>query len=207
MVWCPQKSRDVADWKALEPQIRELLEGADSSQLWQLQRSIQEVLVRESGSWTQGWSWGRTDGGPVTSWCCSQHSLLAGPKERETTLQTIRNALAEWTTVLDNSEKLFERLRLEEAIDLDLAALEIVDFALSLTEAEDAWYHFTIQLLSWYLQHQGVEHDFADEAAELAVAGHFHSWTGPSQAQKEIVAESFREQVWKQLSGKVERID
>lgn len=190
----------------LAEKLREKLTRAVSdcteprSTYWLLE--IDRILVDELGPWPTGWRWGFTDGGPVSRWCCFQHSFLKGnPKEEPArTVDLILAGVEDWDKVLSDCEALFERLVIKEPLDLDIAVLELVNFAVEATNADDAWYGFCHNLLSWYLQHLGIPPERASGYARKAIAGQFESWIAPSEELKERVAESFRDLAWRALA-------
>ena len=174
---------------------------ADHKGAWRLPE-IDRVLVAELGPWVGGWCWGNTDGGPVSRWCCVAHSFLAGkPKEEPArTVDRILGGLEDWEKILRDCETLFESLLVREPFDLDIAVLELVGFAVTATDASDAWYNFCHDLLSWYLQHLGISQERAERYARKAIAGRFESWISPDAGLTEKVAESFRALVWRALA-------
>ena len=160
---------------------------------------IDRVLKDEVGEWAAGWCWGNIDGGPVQRWCCVSHSFLKGTPQEEPqrTVDLILAGLEDWEQTLDHCESLFHRLQVKEAIDIDIAVLQIVSYVVEVTDASDAWYSFCHDVLSWYLQHLGIAEERADTYARKAIAGRFESWSAPTEEVRESVAETFRDLVWR----------
>lgn len=199
--WVARAERPTPPYERLQQQLEQLLQRAGTEDRWQGFTSVKKYLEREAGPWAHGWCWGEINGGPVTRWCCYDHSFLKGKPEEEPalTVSLVLGGLRDWESTLNECEALFARLPATEPIDLDLAVLEIVNFAVGATAASDAWYGFCIQVLSWYLQSLGVSEKRADTYAKKAVAGQFESWSAPTEKVKEQVAETFRELAWREL--------
>lgn len=180
-----------------------MLTGAGESERWQRYQSVRKFLVNQLGAWVEGWCRGEIDGGPVRGWCCYDHSFLKGKAAEEPALTAdkILSGLKDWEAVLNRCEKLFDKLTVKEPIDLDIAVIELVNFAVGVTAASDAWYHFCHDVLSWYLESLGLSSKKAVKLSAKAIRGQFESWSGPSKKVVEQVAETFRESVWRALPG------
>ncbi|MTD13383.1 hypothetical protein GIS00_05405 [Nakamurella sp. YIM 132087] len=69
---------------------------------------MSDALVAAYGPWARGWRFSVDDGefstGPVTSWCCTYHSI-ASP---EVTLVRVSLALVEWRSWLEHIRRTFD---------------------------------------------------------------------------------------------------
>ena len=205
--WAQKSHRKCPDYPALEQSLKQLLQRSAGPKPWEDRWKIflqaRRFIESEVGSWAVGWWWGEIDGGPVRRWCCFDHSFLQGQEKEEPalTVLAVLNGLRDWESVCDNVDSLFHGIELTEPVDLDIAVLEIVNFAVKVTGASDAWYGFCHLVLIWFLESRGIEKRRASKYAHKAIAGRFESWSAPSDALKEEVAQSFRELVWNKLSG------
>lgn len=201
--WFPKKKRKLPNPAKLRPRLERAVREARDQESWLRTRSVTALLVADCGPWIKGWCWGQIDGGPVRRWCCADHSFLQGKPEEEPgrTVDLILAGIEDWDAVLDECEELFARLVVEQPSDLDLAALELVNFAVDKTEASDAWYNFCHDVISWFLQHRGVPEKQARGYARKALKGQFESWVSPTSEKLEAIAESFRDLAWRALAS------
>jgi hypothetical protein len=156
--------------------------------------SMSAVLAEHYGPWVSGWRWavgeGDLDGGPISSWCCPQHSITSAPA----TLERVAAAVREWREWLEYLARWFEAYPLDPAAVQDQRALwEAASRALILrvverTSCESGWYGHCELVLTWFLSRWGVEAGVARRLAEEAVGGRFESWVAPDPALVEDVA-------------------
>lgn len=200
--WYPKGQRKLPDPIKLRPRLEKAVGAGRDEEPWLRNRGVTALLVKEFGPWIKGWCWGTIDGGPVRRWCCADHSFLQGkPQEEPTrTVDLILAGIEDWDGVLRDCEALFDRLVINEPVDVDLAVMELVNFAVEVTDASDAWYGFCHDVISWFLQHRGVPENRARSYAKKAIKGQFESWVSPSDELLERVAESFRELAWRALA-------
>ncbi len=200
--WYRKRQRKLPDPTRLRPRLEKAVGAARDEDPWLRPRGVTSLLVKEFGPWIEGWCWGETDGGPVSRWCCASHSFLGGPAEQEPgrTVDLILAGIEDWDEVLTECEALFDRLVINEPIDVDLAMMELVNFAVDKTQASDAWYNFCQDVISWFLQHRGVPENRARSYAKKAIKGQFQSWVAPSSDQMDQIAESFRDLAWRALA-------
>lgn len=149
--------------------------------------AITTELVAGYGPWVIGWRWahgeGDVGGGPVSAWCCPQHSITTPPE----TVVRVAQALVEWRAWIEELDGLFasylpspitapvdERLQVWER-----AVGQIVTLVVERTEADDTWYGHCAQVLTWFLARAGV----GDAAAlvDEAIGGRFESWVAPEE--------------------------
>ena len=206
--WAQKCRRKSPDYSSLEQRLLQLLQRSACDENWEarwkLFLQVKDLVEREVGPWANGWCWGEIDGGPVRRWCCFDHSFLQGKAKLEPalTVAAVLNGLRDWELNCEQVDSLFLGIEIEEPVDLDIAVLEIVNFAVKATGASDAWYGYCLLLLKWFLECRGIDERRAQKYARKAIGGRFESWSEPSEKLKEDVAESFRLLVWKKLGGK-----
>ena len=157
------------------------------------EESITKALVERYGRWACGWRWARDEGsiggGPVSAWCCPQHSWST-PAE---TAERVQAALGEWRGWIETLALRFAELGPGSDGDVDgafeKAVILLVNDVVEKTGAGDAWYSHCEQVLGWYLSFYGVPGDSADKLVELAIGGRFESWSAPDD---EIVSDIAR---------------
>ncbi|MFC6012543.1 hypothetical protein [Nocardia lasii] len=157
--------------------------------------SVSRALGEQVGVWTYGWSWGRDEsdfgGGPVSAWCCLDHSV---GEPQETVARTL-GALVEWRAWLERLTACFDTLALpdgpaeERASAWEQAVPVLVTEVVTQTGAGDAWYQHAEQVLGWFLQREGVPAGCAAELIDEAIGGRFHSWISPEGSVVVSVAE------------------
>lgn len=142
---------------------------------------VSKELTERYGRWAVGWRWSQDTGGPISNWCCVQHSWST-PTE---TASRITSSLLEWRSWLEELRGYFEGLTPPaepanfpgDALQRALATL--ITAIVERTGASDAWYFHCEQVLSWYLQYLGVDAGEAPPMVAAAVGGIFESWTQP----------------------------
>lgn len=152
------------------------------------------ALVGHYGPWVCRWRWavgeGDLDGGPISSWCCPQHSITSAPA----TLERVAAAVREWREWLEHLARWFEAYPLDPAAVRGQRALwEAASRALILrvverTGCESGWYGHCELVLTWFLSRWGVEAPVARRLVEEAVGGRFESWVAPDGALVDDVA-------------------
>lgn len=157
---------------------------------------INRAFAQAWGPWTCGWSWAANNGGVVSAWCCTSHSLC--PKggdhdDVDATAARAAAALIEWHGWLSRLHGLFRELDVvgKAAVSrtaLATAAARIVEVVVEQTHAEDAWYFHCGQVLGWFLEHQGVDARDVGALVEAAIGGRFESWVGPTENVRHEVA-------------------
>ncbi|MFJ5303255.1 Fic family protein [Streptomyces sp. NPDC088350] len=165
----------------------------DAARLWA--DAMSYALAEHYGGWAVGWRWahdeGDYDGGPVGSWCCASHSFTT-PEE---TLDRVVAGLCEWREWLERLAGLFEAYPLDLAAVGDqrtlweCAARNLIFQALDRTGSGSGWYGHCHQVLIWFLSRWRVDPEVAHELVHDAIAGRFHSWTGPDRVLVDDVAE------------------
>lgn len=157
--------------------------------------SMARAVVDRFGRWASGWRWaideGDFGGGPVGSWCCSNHSI----SEPEETLERVANALVEWRGWLEDLAERFDRYPLAGLSEADhvafweRGAVHLIQHVVDRTGAGDAWYRHCAQVLTWFLARWGVAEDRASRLVDQAIGGRFSSWIGPDETMVDDVAE------------------
>ncbi|QGQ18244.1 hypothetical protein GC089_01890 [Cellulomonas sp. JZ18] len=154
-------------------------------------------LVSRYGRWASGWRWARgegdVDGGPVTAWCCPEHSITT----RGATLTAVTAALVEWRSWLEELAARFDELlpvpasaTEDEVLEIwERAVAQLVTLVVARTEAESSWYRHCRLVLAWFLSAAGVPEDRHATLLEDAVGGRFHSWSEPEPSAVARVAE------------------
>lgn len=152
-------------------------------------------LVKKFGVWAKYWDWtsgeGSHGGGPVTGWCCVEHSM----KDLYTAKHSIVSGLAEWRSWLEQMEYVFLRYKLgEEKLDektWTTVFSEIITRTLETTGAEDAWYGFAYTNLHWALEKAGIaDGSIRQRMIEESQDGKWESWVEISKEQIENTAKS-----------------
>lgn len=152
------------------------------------------AVVDRFGRWACGWRWamdeGDVGGGPVGSWCCSNHSISG----LEETLDRVTSALVEWREWLEDLAERFDRYPLAGLSEADQTnvwergAVHLIHHVVDRTGAGDAWYRHCAQVLTWFLSRWGVAEDRAGRLVDQAISGRFSSWSGPAEAVVDDVA-------------------
>ncbi len=188
--WAPASARD-----ALAAVVEEATGDLDAPRLregWdrdKLEEAMSLALVEALGPWASGFRWAATEpggGGPVTSYCCAEHSLLreTDPSARESIERVVR-ALEEWRSFLVELGARFAALRAETASwprerQVETAATRLLPWILERTSADDAWYHTFATVLAWYLGSLGIGDAAIRDLIEQIASGRFRSWVAPS---------------------------
>ncbi|PWW63447.1 hypothetical protein DFQ13_104439 [Actinokineospora spheciospongiae] len=143
-------------------------------------------LVAHHGPWVAGWRWARDEGeiggGPITAWCCPEHSVTT-PAE---TLARVDAAVREWRAWVERLAVEFDRHPLagltgqEWAHAARSATTALIALVVDSTTAGDAWYRHCAQVLTWYLTRWGVNSVAAGQWVEEAIGGRFGSWIEPA---------------------------
>ncbi|MEV0208906.1 Fic family protein [Streptomyces sp. NPDC050788] len=157
--------------------------------------AMSQALAEHYGRWAVGWRWARDegdfDGGPVGSWCCPRDSVTT-PEE---TLPRVVAALREWRGWLETLAGWFEAYPLDltsvadQRILWERAARNLILQVTDRTGCGSGWYGHCRLVLTWFLDHWGVEPGLAEELVEEAIGGRFESWTGPDIVLVDDVAE------------------
>lgn len=163
--------------------------------------SMARAVVERFGHWACGWRWamdeGDFGGGPVGSWCCSNHSI----GEPEETLERVTNALLEWRGWLGDLAERFDRYPLAGLSDADQVAgwehgaVHLIHHVVDRTGAGDAWYRHCAQVLTWFLARWGVADSRAEHLVDQAIGGRFSSWCDPAESVVKDLAEQIARSV------------
>lgn len=188
--WDPGRARE-----ALASVIEEAAGDLDAPRLrdgWdrdKLEAAMSLAAVDALGPWAAGFRWAASEpggGGPVTSYCCADHSLLRDTDEgAHDSIERVVRALEEWRSFLVELGSRFTALRAETASwprerQVETAATRLLPWILERTSADDAWYHTFATVLAWYLGSLGIERAPIGELIEQVASGHFRSWVAPS---------------------------
>lgn len=156
------------------------------------ERVLTHALLDRFGLWIAGWNWAASEpggGGPVTSWCCGDHSIRrADETEDEPTVARVVDSVFEWIDFVAALSSRFGELEtelggLQLAETTERAAASLLPWILDRTEATDAWYATFSSTLSWFLQSQGHASEAALQAVHEVASGVFDSWIIPSSDQ------------------------
>lgn len=163
--------------------------------------SMTQAVVERFGHWASGWRWamdeGDFGGGPVGSWCCSNHSI----DEPEETLERVTNALVEWRGWLEDLAERFDRYPLAGLSDADQVAMwergavHLIHHVVDRTGAGDAWYRHCAQVLTWFLARWGITESRAEHLVDQAIGGRFSSWCDPAESVVRDIAEQIARSV------------
>jgi hypothetical protein len=175
----------------LEPEMRDWI--WDEARPWA--DAMSQALAEHYGRWTVGWRWahdeGDFDGGPVGSWM-SPGACVTTPEE---TLARVVAALREWRGWLESLAGWFEAYPLDltsgadDRILWERAARNLILQVTDRTGCGSGWYGHCHQVLTWFLDHWGVEPGLAEKLVDEAIGGRFESWTGPGIELVDDVAE------------------
>jgi hypothetical protein len=155
------------------------------------ENAITRELVERYGPWACGWRWARDEGsiggGPISAWCCPQHSMTT----QDETAPRVLAALKEWREWIEHLATRFDELAPDEGdrqVAFERAVPILVVDVVEKTDAGDAWYAHCAQVLSWYLERHGVESMRANELVREAIGGRFESWLAPPDSTVADVA-------------------
>ncbi|MFF1834779.1 hypothetical protein ACFVXE_11320 [Streptomyces sp. NPDC058231] len=150
------------------------------------------LLVSRYGRWACGWDWEVRNGGAVTGWCCSSHSV-GDPAE---TAARVVACLLEWRDWLEDMANRFERLAPPPEADaedrswhLERAAIRLVTTVVDHTGAESGWHNLCCAVLTWFLSSAGLGPEDAQRAVEAAIGGRFRSWSAPTRTVLDTVGQ------------------
>ncbi|WP_157545728.1 hypothetical protein [Hamadaea tsunoensis] len=160
--------------------------------------TVTRALVDRYGLWAVGWRWstgeGDLDGGVVTAWCCSGHSLSTP----DATAAAITAAVLEWHGWLVDLADRFGRflpLPADDPLDSwERAVAHRVTAVGDRTYYESGWYNCCRTALGWFLTAAGVESADRPGLIDHAV-GRFRSWAEPSSTDVRTIAELLAERV------------
>jgi len=153
------------------------------------EEAMTRALVVEYGAWVMCWTWASSEpggGGPVSSWCCGNHSL---DTDRMTAEERVVTAVLEWRGVLERLEVEFSTLHRECAglSDGETAmrgAARLLPLILEWTTCQDAWYGTVSTILAWFLEPRRNDRDRTDTVIREAIRGLFNSHTEPSERER-----------------------
>lgn len=162
------------------------------------EHAVDRALMAEHGAWMAGWRWAASEpggGGPVRAYCCADHSLCGST---EAVADVVAEAVADWRARLEVLGDVFEELSAQPLAPEEAApaaASRLLPLVLEWTNAEDAWYATFQRILTWALEHRGLDPDATARAVDRALSGHFESWVAPSG--------EVRERAWSELAQAV----
>ena len=177
---------------------------------------LNELLSQRCGEWAVGWNFTASDGGPVRSWCCSEHSFFPRGFDSaavEPTVEAIMAGLSEWRAHLEMLAELFAELSAKRsAAQTPQAALEhaagtITLAIIEVTTCDDAWHHHAERVLAWYLRHKGISNERARWISSEALKGRFDSWVTPDEDAQREAASAFARAGALALDDLTERTD
>lgn len=166
---------------------------------WRSLDPVTEFLAGRYGRWACGWNWsvgeGDVDGGVVEAWCCSSDSVTTP----DATARLVVEALREWRGWLEDLAERFAYLAPPDntpATSADhwyweRACTRLVTVVADRTQAESGWYGHCMQVLRWFLAHNGIDQRRAEEIVNNAVGGRFDSWTAPDVLVVDAVSSRF----------------
>jgi hypothetical protein len=183
--------------------------------LWKenIENKIDQSFCDAFGSWAAGWKFskgeGSGSGGVITSWCCPSHSILAENDQVDIqgTAERAVNALIEWHNHLQHLKQYISQYPLiltdETTAGLELynACTHIISYVVVATDAEDAWYAYAEQVLSWYLQFLGLTPEHADQIVKKVLSGKFESWVMPNKETVHNIAQQYKRSVLANIMG------
>lgn len=174
-----------------DPAMGEWAKG--EARLWA--DAMSHALAERYGRWAVGWRWahneGDFDGGPISSWCCPQHSVT-NPEE---TLARVVAALCEWRGWLESLAGWFDTSPLEPATAADQRILweqvtrKLINQVVDRTGCGSGWHGHCRQVLTWFLSRRHVAAGIAEDLVDQAIGGRFQSWTSPDTVLVDGIAE------------------
>lgn len=170
----------------LEPEVARWIH--DVGDAWA--DTMSTALVGHYGRWASGWRWavgeGDFDGGPISSWCCSAHSMPSP----EAALDAVIAALLEWRSWLEELGERFQRFPTDTDTDTwERAVAHLVTVVVERTEARSGWYGHCRVVLRWFLDASGVPPEQHAALLDDAIGGRFRSWSEPEGPVVADVAE------------------
>jgi Fic/DOC family len=170
--------------------------------------AIEQALAEALGPWCTAFTWTASemgDGGPLRSYCCHMHSLLAEDDVSAlASVERVVTSVREWHDYLIALTKHFEEIhRRSSAFSLsrhvEHAAASLLPLVIEATQATDAWYSTFATILTWYLEFAGTPRALVETAVRKVSSGLFQSWCEPSAELQTTASKAFGERVEKEV--------
>ncbi len=179
------------------PATSEAASRARDVAMHEVEGDLQRALITRWGAWIGGFCWSAPgDGGLVDGWCCANHSLaLHDATETRASIARTIAAVHEWRETLVSLAARFDALETELAgLDVsratERAAAALLPFVVERTRTSEAWYGTFASVLTWFLQHHGLDAFALRAHVANVVSGRFESWCAPnSTAARDACAE------------------
>jgi hypothetical protein len=177
--------------------------------------AIEQALAEALGPWCTAFTWTASemgDGGPLRSYCCHMHSLLAeGDVNALASVERVVASVREWHAYLASLTKTFELIyarssALSLSRHVEHAAAALLPLVIEATQTTDAWYRTFATILTWYLEFAGTPRALVESAIRKVSSGLFQSWCEPSAELQVTASKALGDRIEKEVqkSGKLQ---